>query len=217
MSKDPAVLFYTSDFLTGTMTMKDEHVGMYIRLLCLQHQKGALSKEDMLYICRTYVEDVFDKFIEKDGIYWNERMKVEADKRQKYSVSRRENVAKRYKKKQENQSTYVEHMENENENINILLLQVWNSKMPWKVAKLTKTRKTHLAERLKERMFKDNYEKILELILQSDFLLGKKNTEKHSNFKADFDWIIKNDTNYVKVLEGKYNSTKGGIPQCHHP
>ena len=32
MSKDPAVLFYTSDFLTGTMTMNDSQVGQYIRL-----------------------------------------------------------------------------------------------------------------------------------------------------------------------------------------
>ena len=48
MAKDPAVLFYTSDFLSGTFTMTNEQVGMYIRLLCLQHQKGKLSEKDML-------------------------------------------------------------------------------------------------------------------------------------------------------------------------
>ena len=52
MSKDPAVLFYTSDFLTGTMTMTNDQVGMYIRLLCLQHQKNFLSEKDMLSICK---------------------------------------------------------------------------------------------------------------------------------------------------------------------
>ena len=37
--KDPAFLFYSSDFLSGTMLMTDEEIGQYIKLLCLQHQK----------------------------------------------------------------------------------------------------------------------------------------------------------------------------------
>ena len=45
--KDPAFLFYSSDFLSGTMLMSDEEVGQYIRLLCLQHQKGHLKEKDM--------------------------------------------------------------------------------------------------------------------------------------------------------------------------
>jgi uncharacterized phage protein (TIGR02220 family) len=116
MSKDPAVLFYTSDFMSGTYTMSDTHVGMYIRLLCLQHQKGALTEQDMLYICRTHVKDVFDKFDKNgDGLYCNKRMHIEIQKRTAYSESRRKNVSNRYKAK----STYVVHMENENINENI--------------------------------------------------------------------------------------------------
>ena len=42
MAKDPAFLFYTSDFLTGTMFMTNEQVGIYIRLLCSQHQHGGI-------------------------------------------------------------------------------------------------------------------------------------------------------------------------------
>ena len=81
MSKDPAVLFYTSDFLTGTFTLTDEQVGKYIRLLCLQHQKGILTEKDMLNICKTYDEDVFKKFIKTNQGYYNERLKFEAEKR----------------------------------------------------------------------------------------------------------------------------------------
>jgi len=44
MAKDPAFLFYSSDFLSGTFTLSNEHKGMYITLLCLQHQKGRLKK-----------------------------------------------------------------------------------------------------------------------------------------------------------------------------
>ena len=47
MNKDPAFLFYTSDFLTGTMFMTDEEVGVYIRLLCVQHQHGGLIEKDI--------------------------------------------------------------------------------------------------------------------------------------------------------------------------
>lgn len=113
MGKDPAVLFYTSDFLTGTFTMSNEHIGMYIRLLCIQHQKGKLTEQDMLSICKTYVQDVFNKFVKQDGYYFNERMLNESDKRSKYTESRRRNAYAKHV-----QQHMVTHMENENENIN---------------------------------------------------------------------------------------------------
>ena len=127
MAKDPAILFYTSDFLSGTMTMTNEHVGMYIRLLCLQHQKGKLTEKDMLFICGTYLEDVYSKFTKtKNSLYFNERLENEALKRKNYSESRRKNrlMAK----------SYVRHMENENTNenkaknkkINEWFEEIWN-------------------------------------------------------------------------------------------
>jgi hypothetical protein len=118
MAKDPAFLFYTSDFLTGTLTMTDEQVGKYIRLLCLQHQKGSLSEKDMLFICKSYDEDIFCKFVKIESGYYNQRLKDESEKRSKYSESRANN--RKSKKDMLNISkTYVSHMENENENENI--------------------------------------------------------------------------------------------------
>jgi hypothetical protein len=112
MGKDPAVLFYTSDFISGTLTMTDEQRGKYILLLCLQHQKGVLTKRDMMNICKTYDKDVFCKFeIDKDGNLFNKRMLEESEKRKEYSKSR--SLNRSHKK------TYVEHMENENENISL--------------------------------------------------------------------------------------------------
>ena len=116
MSKDPAVLFYTSDFLSGTFTMTDEQVGKYIRLLCLQHQKGKLTEKDMLSICKAYDSDIWDKFKVVDGVYINERMYNEAIRRQKFTESRRNNA-----KSPKNESTskaYAKHMETETETIN---------------------------------------------------------------------------------------------------
>jgi hypothetical protein len=115
MSKDPAVLFYTSDFLSGTFTMTNEQVGKYIRLLCLQHQKGKLSEKDMLSICSAYDVDIWDKFKIEDGAFINERMYNEAIRRQKFSESRRNNA-----KSPKNDSTskaYAKHMETETETI----------------------------------------------------------------------------------------------------
>jgi len=66
--KDPAVLFYTQDFLTGTMLMDDNQVGKYIRLLCLQQQNGGLTEREMLRICGEYDEDIFKKFERVEGV-----------------------------------------------------------------------------------------------------------------------------------------------------
>ena len=119
-AKDPAFLFYSSDFLTGTMFLSDDQVGKFIRLLCLQHQKGHLRKKDMLKICKTYDEDVFDMFkIDDQKMYYNERLETEANKRKAYSESRRKNRKNKDESSVVNISkTYVKHMENENENEN---------------------------------------------------------------------------------------------------
>jgi len=109
MAKDPAVLLYTSDFLSGTFTMTDEQVGRYIRLLCLQHQKGKLTEKDMLSICKGHDSDVFEKFDLIDGCYVNKRMYEEAEKRSKFTESRRKNASAKH---------MPNHMENEIENIN---------------------------------------------------------------------------------------------------
>ena len=98
MSKDPAFLFYSSDFLTGTMFLSDEQTGRFIKLLCVQHQKGRLSEKHMLNICKTYDKDVFEMFTKDDkGLFYNERLEFEHNKRKSYSESRRSNRTKKKK------------------------------------------------------------------------------------------------------------------------
>ena len=95
MPKDPAILFYTSDFLTGTLTMTDEQVGKYIRLLCLHHQKGYLTEKDMISICKQHDQEIYEKFFKtEEGFYLNKRMQEEAKKRKKYIESRRNSKLK---------------------------------------------------------------------------------------------------------------------------
>ena len=116
MSKDPAVLFYTSDFLSGTFTMTDEQVGKYIRLLCLQHQKGKLTEKDMLSICKEYDNEIWEKFDQVDGFFINDRMYNEAIRRSKFTESRRNNA--KSVKTDSISKAYAQHMETETETIN---------------------------------------------------------------------------------------------------
>lgn len=112
MSKDPAFLFYTGDFTTGTQFFTDEQVGKYVRLLMAQHQLGHLEEKHMIFICKSHDKDIFSKFIkDENGLFYNERLENEIVKRKKYSESRSKNRAKK-----DFSETYDNHMENNNEN-----------------------------------------------------------------------------------------------------
>ena len=165
MSKDPAFLFYSSDFLTGTLLMSMEQKGKFITLLCIQHQKGHLSQKDMLHICGSYDEDVFTKF-QKDeqGKFYNIRLEEEVDKRKAYSESRRNN---RKKKEDVNNisSSYVEHMENENENEDLIEKK--------KVARFQKPTIQQLKEYMNEQGMNDIAENWLNHYEANGWMVGK--------------------------------------------
>jgi len=121
MSKDPAMMLYTSDFLTGTMLMTNEQVGKYIRLLCYEHQHGRMREKDMLIICSTYDEDIFCKFKTDDtGLYYKHRLEEEQNKRIAYSESRKANRTIKKEPYDDDMKntckTYDKHMDNEIDN-----------------------------------------------------------------------------------------------------
>lgn len=51
MANPPAFQFYANDFITGTQDLEIEEVGIYIRLLCYQWDKGSLPIEEKR-LCR---------------------------------------------------------------------------------------------------------------------------------------------------------------------
>lgn len=119
--KNPAVLWYPSDFSSSTIFWTNEQCGAYIRLLNYQFILGHLTEEQLKQI--TNDEMVLSKFIkDKKGLFYNKRMEFEIDKRQKYSESRSKNKlgkTKTYEKDMNNISkSYDNHMGNENENEN---------------------------------------------------------------------------------------------------
>jgi uncharacterized protein YdaU (DUF1376 family) len=118
MAKDPALLFYTSDFLSGTMLLSMEQRGKYITLLCLQHQTGRLSEKHMLQICGTHDPDIWAKFKQDEaGLFYNERLEMETERRRNYSESRSKNRKGKKKDVNNTSKTYDVHMETETETI----------------------------------------------------------------------------------------------------
>src|SRR3989339_1774273 len=125
MAKDPAFLFYSQDFYIGTVDLTDEEVGKFIRILCVMHQKGRLKEETIRLLVGSVSVNLKDKFrIDENGLWYNERLELESDKRKNFTNSRKNNGSKggRPKKVEPNENHMVNHMEdvneNENENIN---------------------------------------------------------------------------------------------------
>lgn len=128
MAKDPAFLFYSSDFLNGVSDLTMEERGQYITLLCLQHQKGSLSEKTIRLSVGSVSIDVIKKFDkDKEGNYYQKRLNEEIEKRANFTESRRNNGFKGGRPKANAKpngypkNNLMEDVnDNEDENINII-------------------------------------------------------------------------------------------------
>lgn len=124
--KDPAFLFYTSDFITGTMFMSNEEVGIYIRLLCAQHQQGGLISKTAFNQLVKDSEILRTKFIEVEEGFFNERLMKEMERRSIKSSNLSDNAKIRWKKQKEklcksNAIASELHMPTVNENEDVII------------------------------------------------------------------------------------------------
>jgi len=124
--KDPAFLFYSSDFLTGVSDLTFEERGQYITLLCIHHQKGRLTQKIIDIAVPNATADVMAKFQKDDqGLFFNARLEAEKDKRAQHAEKQRQRALKGWeKRKKENTTRYATAdatalpLENEIENEN---------------------------------------------------------------------------------------------------
>ena len=128
--KDPAFLFYTSDFLGGIADLTMEERGQYITMLCFQHLKGSVSEKTIRLNLGSVSVCVLDKFIrDENGELYNKRLREEIVKRNNFTESRRNNGIKggrpkenkkpKGKPKQNHKDNLMEDVNiNENNNIN---------------------------------------------------------------------------------------------------
>ena len=87
------------------------------------------------------------------------------------------------------------------------LMESWNEicateGLP-KIEQQTNGRKSKARARLKTFPKSEFWGQVLNGIIQSDYLMGRKRKEGDT-WKPDFDWLVKNDENPAKVMEGKY-------------
>lgn len=125
MAKDPAFLFYPGDYIAGTMHLDFICKGAYVDLLMLQFNRGHMTLDMIKHMLGDKFGHVWgqikDKFLveKENGIdyYYNKRLRIEKEKRQKYVQSRTNNKKgnNQYKK---NKGHMTIHMENENVNEN---------------------------------------------------------------------------------------------------
>jgi hypothetical protein len=193
MSKDPAFLFYSSDFLTGTMFMDNDQVGKYIRLMCAQHQKGRLTEKDMLKICVTHDEDIFSKFTkDESGHYYNERLEEEVERRKAYSESRRNNR----KKKEDMIDTslsYVTHMETETETEDIIKDEVLDKPIEEKTKRFVKPTIQQLETYMEEREMNNVANRFYDYYESNGWKVGK-------NSMKDWKAAVRNwEPNHKKI------------------
>ncbi len=114
MAKDPAFLFYSSDFLTGVIDMTMEERGQYITLMCLQHQKGRLSERTIRFCVGSVSDTVMSKFRrDENGLYFNDRLESEIEQRAAFTKSRRENGRKGGRPKGEKPLGFADDNQNE--------------------------------------------------------------------------------------------------------
>jgi len=222
--KDPAFLFYPNDYIGGTMGMNFEEKGAYIELLMLQFNRGHMTEHMIGQTIGQLWNSIQDKFIKDDkGLFYNERLELEKNKRQNYTESRKNN--KLGNNQYTNQSTkdrghMTEHMEDENEDrdkdvIETVnknekeisnILEFWNSLADrlkiTKLRSLTKSRLVKYRKRVKEGLMIEDLESAIK---EQPFLTG----DNDRGWMVSFDWLVANDTNWVKVIEGKYIKTNG--------
>ncbi|MFQ7472758.1 MAG: conserved phage C-terminal domain-containing protein [Anaerovoracaceae bacterium] len=175
--KDPAFLFYPADFLIGTMDMTDEEVGIYIRLLCRQHQKGNINPSTKIngQLMSDLSEEILSKFCkDNQGNYYNKRLKTEIDKRKKFTDSRKINGSKggRPKKHMDKQEESYKkpsgkptqnHIENENENINIdIIISFLNNILGSKYKRTSKKTRELIKARLSDGFSVEDFKLVIE-------------------------------------------------------
>lgn len=101
--KDPAFLFYSSDFISGVQDLTMEERGQYITLLCLQHQKGHLTEKMIRLCCGNAAADVMAKFRQdENGLFFNQRLETEREKRKAHGEKQRARAIDGWKKRKSN-------------------------------------------------------------------------------------------------------------------
>lgn len=86
-------------------------------------------------------------------------------------------------------------------------LEYWNTKKRLKkTINFTEQRRKRLGIRLAEEVFVSRWVEVVDKLDLSDFATGTVAGSNGKKWNATIDWVLKNSTNYIKVLEGNYDN-----------
>lgn len=215
-NKDPAFLFYSSDFLVGVSDLTMEERGQYITLICIQHAKGHLSEKNIKIAVGDVSKDVLAKFeIDENGLYYNSRLEKEMLKRENYAKSRYENGCKGGRPKKTIEKPYgfeneticqtiakptQNHSENENININEIINNtiIDSNNIKHKYGEFNNVLLTDIEyEKLKEK-YPSNYQKRIDDL---SLYISSKGNKYKSHYHTIISWDRRSKG------EGNENST----------
>lgn len=121
-------------------------------------------------------------------------------RKEKKSKVNKEDIPNGIQKKDKLSSTSTSEKVDYNE-LMLYYNNTFKDKLP-QIKSMTDTRKRAVKARISQ-YGKEAIYTVLDLVLQSSFLLGCNNR----NWKCDFDWIFKQE-HFTKILEGNYNGAK---------
>ena len=164
------------------------------------HMKGIPAKE-FYYL---NIENLIEKYVTTRGIENRTPRDIENSTNRpiENSTNNKENKSKENKSK-ENKKDFSTFSKK--------IIDLWNDTadkldLP-SVIKLTPSRTNKIKIRIEEspELSKlSGWKKIFDKIADSEFLLG----DNDRGWKINFDFIVANDQNYLKILEGKYSNKK---------
>ena len=194
------------------MLDKCDHIGFFKPNIKLASNSIGykITRENVLLVFKDRITEIDNKwFIPKFVHFQYGKLSQDSAFHRKISKTLEDNrVSTGYRQGVNTPKVEVEVKEEVKDKTIDVAFKAWNERMPWKLKEISGSRLTHLKERLKEKQFVGEFHTILTRILESDFLSGRTPSKDHKNFRADFDWLIKNDNNYIKILEGKYANAR---------
>lgn len=226
--------------------MSDAAQGVYIRLLCLiwtgtETQFSIINDDKMLSkslgisigkwkkIKRDFQHHDDPLFQEKDGYLISKRLQKERYHQENWRTKSSWGGIMSAKIRAETKSREVQPPLQPNANtstptptptpntINTGVLDtytsLWNNSLTPKILTISPSRKNKLTARLNaDPEFLKHFEICIQKIKETPFLRG----ESKGGWKASFDWLIENDKNYLKVLEGNYEKKNSVVGLMEH-
>ena len=186
-------MFYSQDFIMGTILMTNEQIGIYIKLLCFQHQHGGLINKLSFNELIGSHQVIKEKFIETDDGFFNKRLADEMVKRSKKSTNLSANARKRWENQcKSNAIASRKHMPIEDEN---------EDEIKDDIKKEKEDKVRHLSFVF---LLKEEYEKLIirfgeegtsERIYKLNNYIGSKGKKYKSHYHTILSWESKNERN----------------------